>query len=186
MIQGIKVRRGTIRIVIGAVFAAIGCIFLSESYDIYGLDSSEYMTLALFLGGGALLLVSGMNARKRYKTYIRYISIIANRTQISIESIAATTKDSIQEVTEALRDMLKKGFYPGAYINENSKMLVLANETVSRPAAVDLQKPVASNEAVSHPAVSAQPSVKKCRGCGAVNTVIEGSHNECEYCGSPL
>jgi len=185
MIQGIKVRRGTIRIVIGAVFAVMGCIALSD-VNFYRLDSDETMGITLFAGIVILLLYSGTKARKRYNMYSRYTGIIANRTQISIESIASTTKDSIQEVTEALRDMLKKGFYPGAYINENSKMLVLANETVSRPVTTDTQKSVTSNEAVPHPAVSAQPSAIKCRGCGAVNTVVPGSHNECEYCGSPL
>ena len=161
------VHRGTARIVCGSICAAFGLIgFSTSAAD--GFDSMDVVMVLLFLGGGALLLFFGIKARMRFEKYRRYASIIANKNQTNLDYIAVETKDSPQKVSEVLLAMLEAGFFPGAHIDDYSRILVLPNSSAPRQMA------------------TAQPTIQKCLGCGANNTVIAGRINECEYCGSPL
>ncbi|MDR0286709.1 MAG: hypothetical protein LBI03_03240 [Clostridiales bacterium] len=162
-----KVYRGTFRIFFGALCVAFGLIGFSSSID-DGFDSVDISMILMFLGGGALLLFFGVKAKMLSLKYNRYASIIANKKQTNLDYIAEQTEDSTQKVSDTLLAMLEVGFFPGAYIDENSRQLILPKEVVSSPTE------------------TAQLSTKKCPSCGAVNTVIAGKMNECEYCGSSL
>ena len=170
MEQGEKAKssRGNKRIIWGCICFAFGLIGFSTSVT-DGFNSTDIVTVLLFLGGGTLLVFFGYKAKKQYAKYKRYMNIVINKNQTNIDNIASETKDSPQKVGEILLAMLEIGFFPGAYIDENLRKLVLPNAPIAHPQTTTVQT-----------------SIKKCPGCGANNTLVAGKVIECEYCGSPL
>ena len=167
-----RLKTGKGRIIGGYIAIGFGLIYLIsaltgniETAEGSANQSGSVTTgLIIFLGGGALLLVSGYRAKKRSERYKKYIMAVYNKKQTDIDSIARDEKESPQMVIETLKIMVGSGFFPGCYVDENLRKLILPKP--SEPAAVS--------------------KVIKCPGCGASNTVIVGKVGECEYCGSPL
>ena len=73
--------------------------------------------------------------------------------------------------------MIDKGFLKNAYINENTREVVLPS---AAPTNANAGQPI-SNAAPA----AVQTRVIACPCCGANNTV-SGDIGECEYCGTPL
>ena len=150
--------------------AGIG--FLASVSD--GFDGSDVGMILFFAGAGVALLYLASRIKKEANTVKQYLNIIVNNSETQLDSIAAATGKPYDTVKKNVQKMIDKGFLENAFINENTRSVVL---------------PSTSNAASNIYALTedevAQTRVVTCPCCGASNTV-SGALGECEYCGTPL
>lgn len=132
--------------------------------------------VVIFGGGGAFALYKAHSYIKKGTKYNRYISIINSSNDTLIDNIAAAYPTSFEQAAKDLQSMLDDGYFMNAYVDLNRRELIMP------PKAATVN--VAVNQSTS-PSYG-QPTSEKCKNCGATNTVVPGTANECEYCGSPL
>jgi len=136
----------------------------------FGITSMLYS--ALLIGGGFWLNNLGKKMKATGERYKKYIDVVVNRNETSIDNIAATVGVPYSDALEDLRKMIEAGYFAGAYLDTNSRRIVLA-QTHAGPFTQGM---------ASQP----QEKVVTCNGCGANNKVFVGLVTMCEYCGSPL
>ncbi len=121
------------------------------------------------------LIVFGIRTKRRIKRFKRYVTIIVDRNEKSIENIAGSTSKSIEFVMNDLQTMINKKFFANAYIDGSRKEIIVGNKTVP------IDPTTARRDSVQAPSV-----VIACKGCGATNRIAKGKSGECEFCGSPI
>lgn len=152
-------------------FGAIGFIGLVGSSD--GNAAGGIVAALFFVAGGIALIMKSKKMIKEAEGVKQYLNIIVNGGERKIDSIAAATGKPYNVVKNDIQQMINKEFLKNAYINENTREVVLAMAT-----------PAYSNANVQQQA-TAKTRIVTCPCCGANNT-ISGNLGECEYCGSPL
>ena len=155
--------------------AALG--FLVSVTD--GFDGTDVGLIIFFAAAGAALLYLANKIKKEADSVKQYLNIIVNGGERQLDSIAAATGKQYDVVKNDVQKMIDKGFLKNAYINENTREVVL-------PSVV----PTNANANVDQFSSGAAPAtvqtrVVACPCCGANNT-ISGALGECEYCGTPL
>ena len=143
-----------------------------------GFDSTDVGMILFFAGAGAALLYLANKNKKEADSIKQYLNIIVNGGERQIDTIAAATGKQYDVVKKDIQKMIDKGFLKNAYINENTREVVLTT-TAPASANVNVQQQATTT------AAPAQTRVVACPCCGANNT-ISGELGECEYCGSPL
>jgi len=143
-----------------------------------GFDGTDVGLIIFFAAAGAALLYVANKNKKKADSVKQYLNIIVNGGERQIDAIAAATGKQYDVVKKDIQEMIDKGFLKNAYINENTREVVLPSASTA-PASNNVGQPT-----------SAAPTVVKtrvvaCPCCGANNTV-SGILGECEYCGSPL
>lgn len=134
------------------------------------------VVIFLFGGGGILSLIKGNEYIKKGTKYNRYVSIINSSNDTLIDNIAAAYPTSFEQAAKDLQSMLDDGYFMNAYVDLNRRELIMPQKAAS----------VNININQSASPSSTQSTSVKCKNCGATNTVVPGTANECEYCGSPL
>jgi hypothetical protein len=129
----------------------------------------------VFGSGGACLYVLAWLTRKTGERYKRYIAIIANHGQTSIDTISSALGIPGDTVVKELNKMIAAGYFEGAYVDEVRRGIILA-----RASSMQISPTPAS------PATGMPVRVIKCESCYAINKISEGETLECAYCGSPL
>lgn len=147
-----------------------------ETEDGSSIVGGVIMMLMIFGGGGAFALYKAHSYIKKGTKYNRYISIINSSNNTLIDNIAAAYPTSFEQAAKDLQSMLDDGYFMNAYVDLNRRELIMPPKTATVNVAV--------NQSTS-PSYGQTTSVK-CKNCGATNTVVPGTENECEYCGSPL
>lgn len=155
--------------------AALG--FLVSISD--GFDGADVGMILFFGIAGAVLLRLSNKIKKEADSVKQYLSIIVNGGERQLDAIASATGKDYDVVKKDVQNMIDKGFLKNAYINENTREVLLAS--AAAPATANIGNTFANN---ASPA-AAQTRVVACHCCGANNT-ISGDVGECEYCGSPL
>ncbi len=167
-----------------AWFLLIGLIFFIIVYFSEGMQTTEgeevgwviLLFPVLFFGGGAAALFYLSKTTKasglRYK---KYIELIVNRSQSSIDAIASAAGVSYEMAYEDLQKMIDYGFFRDAFIDEGQREIILPHH-ISRQATAKASPAESQNKT----------KVVACSSCGANNTVYAGQSTECEYCGTPL
>jgi hypothetical protein len=162
---------------LGIVLAVIGAISLMGW--IFGSNNSGSAGGCFFLIGGVLLIKKANKLSKEAESTRQYLAIIVNGNVRQLDNIAAATGKPYDVVKADIQKMIQSGYLKNAYINENTREVVLP---VSAPVSD-------ANTAFVNPFQStpAQPQAKvvACPCCGANNTIY-GETGECEYCGSPI
>lgn len=155
-----------------AVVGVLACI--SDGF------TSDDVTLILFFGiAGFVLRRVAKKIKAEAESVKQYLAIIVNGNVRQIDNIAATTGKSYDVVKADIQKMIKKGYLKNAYINENTREVVISVVTpVADPV---FATPLQSVNAPIQP----QVRIVTCPCCGANNT-ISGASGECEYCGSPI
>ena len=161
--------------IVSCSFAVLG--FLVSISD--GFDSADVGMILFFGIAGAVLLRLSNKIKKEADSVKQYLSIIVNGGERQLDAIASATGKDYEVVKKDVQKMIDKGFLKNAYINENTREVVLAS--AAAPAAANTGNIFAKNAS----AAAAQTRVVSCPCCGANNT-ISGDIGECEYCGSPL
>ena len=142
-----------------------------------GFDGTDVGMIIFFATAGAALLYLANKIKKDADSVKLYLNIIVNGGERQLDSVAAATGKQYDVVKKDVQKMIDKGFLKNAYINENTREVVLPS---AAPANVNVAQPTGG---VAPAAV--QTRVIACPCCGANNT-ISGDIGECEYCGTPL
>ncbi len=155
--------------------AALG--FLVSVTD--GFDGTDVGLIIFFAAAGAALLYLANRIKKEADSVKQYLNIIVNGGERQLDSIAAATGKQYDVVKNDVQKMIDKGFLKNAYINENTREVVLPSAT---PTNANANVGQFTSGAAS---ATVQTRVVACPCCGANNT-ISGALGECEYCGTPL
>ena len=142
-----------------------------------GFDGTDVGMIIFFAAAGAALLYLANKIKKDADSVKLYLNIIVNGGERQLDSVAAATGKQYDVVKKDVQKMIDKGFLKNAYINENTREVVLPS---AAPANVNVAQPTGG----AAPA-AVQTRVIACPCCGANNT-ISGDIGECEYCGTPL
>lgn len=153
--------------------AALG--FLVSITD--GFDGTDVGMIIFFAAAGAALLYLANKIKKEADSVKQYLNIIVNGGERQLDAIAAATGKQYDVVKKDVQKMIDKGFLKNAYINENTREVVLPSVA---PANTNVGQPTNTGTPTA-----VQTRVVACPCCGANNTV-SGTLGECEYCGTPL
>lgn len=159
--KGLKIA-GIVLMVFGAL-AILGSLETGDGNTIVG--------SLFFIAGGAVIFRKSKALKLEGETTKKYLAIIINNNVKQLDSIASATGKQYDVVKADIQKLIDKGFLKNAFINENTRELVIPDAN-----------PV---QASTHTAGSQQARVVSCPCCGANNTVY-GTTGDCEYCGSPL
>jgi len=154
--------------------AALG--FLVSITD--GFDGTDVGMIIFFAAAGAALLYLANKIKKDADSVKQYLNIIVNGGERQLDAIAAATGKQYDVVKKDVQKMIDKGFLKNAYINENTREVVLPS---AAPANTNVGQPTTNMGTPT----AVQTRVVACPCCGANNTV-SGTLGECEYCGTPL
>lgn len=162
--------------VIGIVFIFFGVVMLSE----IGNDAGTALFGFLFYaGGGALIIWESIKVKQSGERYKKYIDIVINQEQRTIENIASQMGLSYDQTVKGLQKMIDVGYFSGAYIDQANHEIVFPRR----------QQQVAENTYVQQSSSApSQPQQKavKCPNCGGNNIITIGRICECDFCGSPI
>jgi hypothetical protein len=158
--------------VVSYILMGLGVIYLLISFAD---NNRSVITAAIIFGGGGILI--NRFAKKTKLTgerYKKYISLVVNQNQSSIDNIASAIGIPYETAVKDLQKMINIGYFTGAYIDVAQRDIVLA-----KPAPQQIIAPSAATVGIAH------ERVVTCGSCGANNKVI-GQIGECEFCGSYL
>ena len=156
------------------VLIVLGAFGIIGSFDPF--DFGSLVIFLFFIAGGVVLLNKAKKIKAEGETIKKYLAIIVNGGERQLDAIASATGKQYDVVKVDVQKIIDKGFLKNAYINENTREIVLPNAA-----------PVNANfDQVQASAITTvQTKVVTCPCCGANNTV-SGALGECEYCGAPL
>lgn len=167
---------------VGWVVVGLGVLYifsgLTGSLETENGDSvvgAVIMFSSICFCGGYALVRYGEKYKKLGEKYLRYSSIVANRTDRSLDNIAAAFPVTYEEVCKDLQQMIDAGFFPNCYIDFSGRNLIAPFDKVSSGG-----ERVANEPKLNAPA---KPKSIKCLNCGGINAA---GITECEYCGLPL
>ncbi|AFL99036.1 hypothetical protein Desde_0583 [Desulfitobacterium dehalogenans ATCC 51507] len=149
------------------IIAAMFVIDMSSREDYYSGSLSFYLVLGLFFS------VWGRRLKAQSLRYKKYLSLVLINQKWQVNDIANILGFSHQKVKADLVTMIRKNYFPGGYFDESKGGMVFSHMDDSYNEDTD-------------PIVEAKTRVITCKGCGASNSVVEGTIAECEYCGSKI
>lgn len=152
-------------LVIGGVFALAAIVAIGDPKSPPG----AFIVLVVLAAGGFFLARKGANTKKLAAATRRYIDIVVNQKQSSVDNVASIVGNSdVQKVMRDLQDQIDAGFLKGYSIDWTTR-------EITRHVAA------ATNSTPSGP-----PVVFSCKACGAQNEVSNtNSSIKCDYCDSP-
>lgn len=160
---------------IGWILVGIGTINLLLNFS----DTSSVLSIMIALvliTGGVLLLRKASKTKKMAVRYKKYLDIVVNQTERSIDNVAAAVAKSYDIVEKDLQDMIDIGYLKDAYIHKGNREIILKQQVFYQ----------APPQNTVYNQVPAQTKSVRCPGCGANNVVTAGKVSECEYCGTPI
>ena len=155
-----------------AVLGLIGC--LSS-----GISASDVILIIFFGAAGYALRRVAKNTKQEADNVKNYLSIIVNGNVRQLDTVSAACGRPYETVRADVQKMIDKGYLKNAYINQDTREIVLP--TVQPAAPNYIINPVNASAA----AAAAAPRVVTCSCCGANNTIASAT-GECEYCGAPI
>ena len=142
------------------------------------------LALIFFGGGGALMLYVSKKSNAKAIKIKKYISIVINNGQTSIDSITAAMRMDYNQVVKDLTEMIDKGYFANAYIDASSREVILPQKQ-TKQASEGCENSEQNGSQVNF---ESKPLFKIviCKNCGANNKMLDGTVSECEYCDTLL
>ena len=162
---------GKVLSIVSFILMGMGAIYLIMAFTE---DSSMIAAAIVFGAPGVWLFFKARKTKATGERYKKYISIVINQSQTSIDNIASAVGVTYEVATKDLQKMIDTGYFTGAYIDVTQREIVLAKTAPQQVSAPSMPS-----------AVQVQERVVACGSCGANNRVT-GQIGECEYCGSHL
>ena len=166
-------RSGKIITAIGWFLAICGGLAMLGMDE--GFDTSTFIGVIVFLGGGVGLILLGKKMKRLAKKYKNYITIVVNQGETNIQNIANITGIPYETVKADLEIMIDKKFFSNAYIDLGKGCIVIEH-----------RGSYVTATGISSVRVETKFVVVQCKNCSATNKVVSGSVGECEYCGSMI
>ncbi|MDR0293649.1 MAG: hypothetical protein LBH95_05795 [Oscillospiraceae bacterium] len=155
--------------VVSFILMGLGAFIFLAALD--GSTYTFFWAVAL-VGGGIWAFVLARRMKVDGERYKKYIAMIVNQSQTSVDNIASAVGVSYEIAVKDLQKMIDAGYFAGAYIDASQREIVLAKNAPPQVSA-------------GPSAVQVQERVVTCGSCGA-NNKVTGHTGECEYCGSYL
>ena len=177
-------QNGKTMVTLGWTFIGMGFIYLTSTVS--GERTAEnggstlgalITVLIFFVGGGAALVFFGNRFKTRSAEFDRYLVIVNNRDDYSIDSIATAYPATYDKTCKDLQLMIDSGYFINSYLDLQRRELVLPKSAV-------VAVPRAATANITTTLTGSR--IGKCSSCGAVNTISNAGFGKCEYCGSPL
>ena len=173
-------RSATFKCGTGLTVLSLMIILLGSAYLSYSVYRESHLSIhaSILTAGGIWLFILAMCTAAKARRYRKYIDLVVNHSQTSIEYMAAEVGVPYNKAVDDLRKMVSARYFPGAHVSIPRKELFFSH---TQPAPVRDWKndaPAAGSQAANR--------VVSCKGCGANNKIPAGQLAECEYCGSPL
>ncbi|MCL2760563.1 MAG: hypothetical protein FWD70_02825 [Desulfuromonadales bacterium] len=159
---------------VGGIFFLIGVI--GALSDPKTFTNSDLVLYLVFLAFFILLILKGSKIKRRIKRFKQYAPLILDQKMTSIDSIAASTSQSVDFVKNDLQKMIDKNFFDNALINTATNEIVIGAAATSTPDA-------ASPPIQGQTAAQSELETFTCPGCGASGEKPKGVPGNCEYCG---
>lgn len=160
---------------VGFVFLGFAVIYIFMG--ISGQMDDAWTAAIFFGGGGAVLVYAAKRLKMTGEKFKKYINIVINNSETSIDNIAAAIPISYDKAAKDLQEMIDKGYFPSAYIDASNREIILPGH---------IKQKSERNKSVNNNNQQAKVKSVVCKNCGGNNEVIEGEVCECEYCGSPI
>ncbi|WP_025027131.1 hypothetical protein [Caldalkalibacillus mannanilyticus] len=133
----------------------------------------------MFLLVGGFIVYYSNKVHKQALKMKQYIDLIANQQITQLDQISNITGNPHSTVHQDITQMIKKGYFKEAYINEAT------GEIIFPPPVTPKSEPPISAEPEIAPTPT--PSTKfiqaTCKSCGAHTRITQNETLECEYCG---
>lgn len=182
-----KSKWATAGIVFGVLFIIGGLSFATKKSENVGGLVFFYWVL------GGVLLYLGISTKHRISTFRKYVQFLSADPTNSLDNLAVKSGTSVEKVRKNLEKMIKKNYFDGAWIDNETNSIVLAGSTDQILATKVMQNtqsiPREVTQKREEPSAPVGPVVMvsvKCKGCGAMCTVPEHGSAECEYCGNTV
>lgn len=178
------------------VFKVIGilwCLFtiLTVVITIGDLSMNDLLLVmgVFYIPIAVLLLWGARRLKKKSENRRIYVEMLTNGGVRSLETLSASTGESIEVVKKEVKRFIKSNVIRDAYIDESTKQVVFAKHDDTIKSTAETSTDVKSNSAYTitketAPAKNIERKVV-CENCGATNTIY-GASGECEYCGSSI
>lgn len=168
------------------IFGIIG------TYQNGDLDGGTITVFVFLVLAAVALVFFGRKFRRMGSVFKEYIELIVNQEVRKIEMICEITGKSYTEVYNDVEEMIEKGYFKRAYINDRHEIIFGIKEgekTILDEIEDMFDEPgriLDEMEGASEAPAQKRMTVVKCKGCGANNEVVVGRVSECEYCGSKI
>jgi hypothetical protein len=133
-------------------------------------DVTMIIIFTVFSACGIWQIVCGKKRKKLIALFRDYAARLAADPLRSINKLAAATGAEAETVKKNILAMIRKGYFPNAYVDFSRNCLIFAQD--------------------SSPAQQIESSAEHirvcCPCCGAKNKITKGTVGECEFCGSYL
>lgn len=96
---------------------------------------SNLIVYLFFIAGGIILLNKAKSIKAEGESIKKYLAIIVNGGERSLDAVASATGKQYDDVKNDVQKMIDKGFLKNAYINENTREIMLASAAPAAPAA---------------------------------------------------
>ena len=162
-------------LVVGIIFVIFAFLMITQLFDPTVDKSSTLLGTLFYGGGGAGLIYAAKRLKDTGERYKKFIDIVINQRQTTIENIASQMGLGYDETVKGLQKMIDKGYFNGAYIDQGNHEIVLPNTNI-----------VQSTYNGQNMNNNVQQRTVKCPNCGGNNVINVGQVSECEFCGSPI
>ncbi len=130
-------------------------------------------------------ILLGRHIANKNSRYIRYIRLITDKGERSINKLAEAIPISYEKALSDIFYILTNGALSGFDVVEKS-MTRDSNGSIAVTSSAEPQKNQQSKDTVAAPKSSPKESVVICCGCGAKNVVKADEVGICEYCEGPI
>ena len=146
-------------------------------------DSSSTFALFMIVGGIVLIYYANTLAKKAQRNK-KYIDMIINQRETSIDKISGMLNVKYDTVVKELKILQTLGVLNGAIINETTHSITMPYTQQSHQTSQFNQNSMNPNLSTNNISQQAPMSETACPGCGAKYTGQKGSVCTCDYCDS--
>lgn len=127
------------------------------------------------------LIIKARERKKMRLEFKKYVAHLSVDTSGNIQNLAVATGTSVDVVKKNLNFMIKKKFFPNAYIDVQNDCIVLPSvqQKTQVQAASTINVANVTQKAIEYVTCN-------CPNCGGINKIEKGATAECDFCGSPL
>lgn len=173
-----------IEIIAGGLWAFMFIVVaLMGMFDSEKNGAGVIITMWIFGLFGIWVVWKGIRRKKMRLEFKKYVAELSYNPTGTIDNLAAATDTSVDVVKKNLKFMIKKRYFPNAFIDEKENRLVLLGKEQKVNGQV---QNVDYNNIVDDHQQSVEYVTCHCKNCGGINKIVKGQTIECDFCGSPL